>query len=270
MDEIIAHMMGENTGKKFDWVPRTYDQTGPDLLSVEHLKVNERIADISFHLKKGEILGFAGLMGSGRTEILETLFGLRRREGGTVMLNGEAVQMGNPGEAIRNGFALIPEDRRKKGLVLIHSVKENAILPKVAKMRKNGIFVDEKAAVEMVNDNVSKLNIVTDDIHKRINLLSGGNQQKVIIAKWMNMQPEVMMLDEPTAGVDVGAKAEIIDLIRTYADEGKGVLFVSSELAELMAVCDRIITLYDGRITGEIGRSDIKAEEELQYAIQQK
>lgn len=122
----------------------------------------------------------------------------------------------------------------------------------------------------MVNDNVSKLNIVTDDIHKRINLLSGGNQQKVVIAKWMNMQPEVMMLDEPTAGVDVGAKAEIIDLIRTYADEGKGVLFVSSELAELMAVCDRIITLYDGRITGEIGRSDIKAEEELQYAIQQK
>ena len=111
---------------------------------------------------------------------------------------------------------------------------------------------------------------MTDDIYKRINLLSGGNQQKVVIAKWMNMQPEVMMLDEPTAGVDVGAKAEIIDLIRNYADEGKGVLFVSSELAELMAVCDRIITLYDGRITGEIDRSELKAEEELQYAIQQK
>ena len=130
--------------------------------------------------------------------------------------------------------------------------------------------MDEKAAVDMVNDNVEKLNIVTDDIYKRINLLSGGNQQKVVIAKWMNMEPEVMMLDEPTAGVDVGAKAEIIDLIRSYADEGKGVLFVSSELAELMAVCDRIITLYDGRITGEINRIDLKAEEELQYAIQQK
>lgn len=270
MDEIIAHMMGENTGKKFDWVQRTYDQAGPDLLTVEHLKVNERISDISFRLKKGEILGFAGLMGSGRTEILETMFGLRNREGGTVSLKGVPVNAGNPGEAIRNGFALIPEDRRKKGLVLIHSVKENAILPKVAKLRKQGIFVDEKAADEMVNDNVEKLNIVTDDIYKRINLLSGGNQQKVVIAKWMNMQPEVMMLDEPTAGVDVGAKAEIIDLIRNYADEGKGVLFVSSELAELMAVCDRIITLYDGRITGEIDRSELKAEEELQYAIQQK
>ena len=129
------------TGKKFDWVQRTYDQAGPDLLTVEHLKVNERISDISFRLKKGEILGFAGLMGSGRTEILETLFGLRNREGGTVSLKGVPVNAGNPGEAIRNGFALIPEDRRKKGLVLIHSVKENAILPKVAKLRKQGIFV---------------------------------------------------------------------------------------------------------------------------------
>lgn len=270
MDEIIAHMMGEKTGKKFDWVPRTYDKDGPDLLSVEHLKINDRISDISFSLKKGEILGFAGLMGSGRTEILETLFGIRKQEGGVVKLNGKAIKMGSPKEAVKNGFALIPEDRRKKGLVLIHSVKENAILPKVAKLRKHGIFVDEKMADEMVEDNVRKLNIVTDDIHKRINLLSGGNQQKVVLAKWMNMQPEVMMLDEPTAGVDIGAKAEIIALMRDYAEEGKGVLFVSSELAELLAVCDRIITIYDGRITGEMDRSKIDSEEELQYAIQQK
>lgn len=180
------------------------------------------------------------------------------------------MKIGNPTEAVKNGFALIPEDRRKKGLVLIHSVKENAILPKVARLRKHGVFVDEKMADEMVEDNVRKLNIVTDDIHKRINLLSGGNQQKVVLAKWMNMQPEVMMLDEPTAGVDVGAKAEIIALMRDYAEEGKGVLFVSSELAELMAVCDRIITIYDGRITGEMDRSKIDSEEELQYAIQQK
>lgn len=270
MDEIIAHMMGENTGKKFDWIPREYDKNGPDLLTVEHLKVNDRIKDISFSLKKGEILGFAGLMGSGRTEILETLFGIRRQEGGIVKLNGEVVHAGNPGVAVKNGFALIPEDRRKKGLVLIHSVKENAILPKVSNLRKHGLFVDEKTADAMVEDNVQKLNIVTDDIHKRINLLSGGNQQKVVIAKWMNMEPEVMMLDEPTAGVDVGAKAEIIALMRDYADAGKGVLFVSSELAELMAVCDRIITIYDGRITGEIDRSTLEVEEELQYAIQQK
>ncbi len=269
MEEIIAHMMGENTGKKFDWVPRKYDKGGDDLLRVEHLKINDRINDISFSLKKGEILGFAGLMGSGRTEILETLFGLRKKEGGTVLRNGSAVTVRNPSEAIRSGFALIPEDRRKQGLVLIHSVKENAILPKIKQLTRHG-FVDEKKADAMVEDNVKKLNIVTDDIHKRINLLSGGNQQKVVIAKWMNMEPEVMMLDEPTAGVDVGAKAEIISLIRDYAEQGKGVLFVSSELAELMAVCDRIITIFDGHITGEIDRKDIDTEEVLQYAIQQK
>lgn len=270
MDEIISYMMGENTGKKFDWVPREYDRNGSDLLSVEHLKVNSRISNISFKLKKGEILGFAGLMGSGRTEILETLFGIRKAEGGSIRLNGEEVCVKNTKEAVEKGFALIPEDRRKKGLVLIHSVKENAILPKVAKIRSRGIFVDEKAAEKMVQDNVRKLNIVTDDIHKRINLLSGGNQQKVVIAKWMNMHPEIMMLDEPTAGVDVGAKAEIISLIRDYADQGKGVLFVSSELAEVMAICDRIITIFDGKITGEIDRREISTEEELQYAIQQK
>ena len=120
----------------------------------------------------------------------------------------------------------------------------------------------------MVAKNIEQLNIITDGIQKRINLLSGGNQQKVVIAKWLNMNPQIMMLDEPTAGVDIGAKTEIIELIRNFADEGKGVIFVSSELTELMAVCDRIIILYDGRITGEIERKEIKAEEELQYAIQ--
>ena len=121
----------------------------------------------------------------------------------------------------------------------------------------------------MVEDNVKSLGVVTDGIHKRVNLLSGGNQQKIVVAKWLNMQPDIIMLDEPTAGVDIGAKAEIIELIRGVADEGKGVLFVSSELTELMAVCDRIIVLFDGRITGSLSRKDIKEEEELQYAIQQ-
>lgn len=270
MEEIITHMMGEGRGKKFEWIPREYDKNGQDLLTVEHLKVNSRINDISFGLKKGEILGLAGLMGSGRTEILETLFGLRKAQGGTVKIEGKDVVAESPYQAIKNGFALIPEDRRKQGLVLIHSVKENAILPKLPGLLRHGIFVNEKKADEMVKDNVEKLNIVTDDIHKRIGLLSGGNQQKVVIAKWMNMHPKVMMLDEPTAGVDVGAKAEIIALMRDYADQGNGVLFVSSELAELMAVCDRIITIFDGKITGEIDRSELETEEVLQYAIQQK
>ena len=209
-------------------------------------------------------------MGSGRTEILETLFGIRKKLGGEVLLNGNKVEANSSGQAVKAGFALIPEDRRKQGLVLIHSVKENAILPKVTKLTKSKIFVDEKKANAMVEDNVNQLNVVTDNIYKRINLLSGGNQQKIVIAKWLNMHPEIMMLDEPTAGVDIGAKTEIMGIMRDFADEGKGVIFVSSELAELMAVCDRIIILYDGRITGELDRKEIETEEELQYAIQKK
>lgn len=270
MDGIITHMIGGTSDKKFRWIEREYDKNGPDLLKVEHLKINERIADISFSLKKGEILGFAGLMGSGRTEILETLFGLRRKISGQVLLGGRESNPRSSKDAVAAGFALVPEDRRKQGLVLIHSVKENAILPKVTKIRKHRLFVDEQSANTMVEDNVKQLNVVTDGINKRINLLSGGNQQKIVIAKWLNMNPEIIMLDEPTAGVDVGAKAEILDLVRGFADSGKGVLFVSSELTELMAICDRIIVLYDGRVTGELERKEIQAEEELQYAIQQK
>lgn len=269
LDSIIKYMLGDGAGKKFDWVERTYAEQAEDLLSVEHLKVNDKIADISFSLKPGEILGFAGLMGSGRTEILETLFGRRPMQGGTVRVKGREVAIKNTQTAIRAGFALIPEDRRKQGLVLIHTVKENAVLPMISGLCKYKIFVDEKRANQIVENNVEQLNVVTDGIHKRINLLSGGNQQKIVVAKWLNMNPEIMMLDEPTAGVDIGAKAEIIDLIRKFADEGKGVLFVSSELTELMAVCDRIIVLFDGKITGSLSRKELNAEEELQHAIQQ-
>lgn len=269
LDKIIMHMLGTGEGSRFHWVERMYDEDAPDLLTVEHLKVNDKISDICFSLKPGEILGFAGLMGSGRTEILETLFGRRKMQGGTVKINGSPVRIKNTQDAIRSGLALIPEDRRKQGLVLIHSVKENAILPKVSKLCRRKIWVDEKAADTMVEGNVKELKVVTDGIHKRINLLSGGNQQKIVVAKWLNMQPDIIMLDEPTAGVDIGAKAEIIELIRGFADEGKGVIFVSSELTELMAVCDRIIVLFNGRITGSLSRKEIKEEEELQYAIQQ-
>jgi len=271
LDDIILHMLGGGeSDKKFDWKERAYDKDGKDILKVSNLKVNEKIKDISFSLKKGEILGFAGLMGSGRTEILETLFGIRKKLGGTVRLNGADIEIKSTRQAVKAGLALVPEDRRKQGLVLIHSLKENAILPKVRQMVKSKFLVDEKAANAMVKGNVESLSIVTDSIDKRINLLSGGNQQKVVIAKWLNMKPEIIMLDEPTAGVDIGAKAEIIDLMRMFAEEKKGVLFVSSELTELMAVCDRIIVLYDGKITGEIERKELKAEEDLQYAIQKK
>lgn len=269
LDKIVSYMMGGTQGgNKFEWVEREYDVTAPDVLTVEHLKINDKISDISFSLKPGEILGFAGLMGSGRTEIMETLFGLRPKLGGKVFLEGKEINVKDTRNAVKAGFALIPEDRRKEGLVLIHTIKHNATLSVLDKLTKNKVFLDEKKSNEMVNENMKRLNVKAEGINQEIGLLSGGNQQKVVIAKWINSNPKVMMLDEPTAGVDIGAKGEIIKIIRAYADQGHGVLFVSSELTEMMAICDRIITIFDGRITGEMKRSDIKSEEELQNAIQ--
>lgn len=270
LDKIVSYMMGGSSGggHKFEWVERDYDENAPDVLTVEHLKINDKISDISFSLKPKEILGFAGLMGSGRTEIMETLFGLRQKQGGKVYLEGKEIEVKNTKQAVKEGFALIPEDRRKEGLVLMHSIAENGVLPILDRLTKHKVFLDQKRANQLVEENMKQLNIKAEGIHQEISLLSGGNQQKVVIAKWINSNPKVMMLDEPTAGVDIGAKGEIISIIREYADQGHGVLFVSSELAEMMAICDRIITIYDGKITGEISRRDLKTEEELQNAIQ--
>lgn len=270
LDKIVSYMMGgaSGGGHKFEWVSRQYDETAPDVLTVEHLDINDKIKDISFSLKPGEILGFAGLMASGRTEIMETLFGQRRRRGGTVKLEGKEVHVKNTAQAVSAGFALIPEDRRKEGLVLIHSIKNNAVLPVLSRLAKMKIFNNEKLEKKIVEENIRQLSVKAEHIDQPIGLLSGGNQQKIVIAKWMNTHPKVMMLDEPTAGVDIGAKGEILEIIRKFADQGHGVLFVSSELTEMMAICDRIITIYDGRITGQLRRKDIKSEEELQNAIQ--
>ena len=269
LPKIVSYMMGSEEGaNRFEWVERSYDVDAPDLLKVEHLKVNDKIADISFSVKPKEIVGFAGLMGSGRTEILETLFGLRKKKGGQVWLDGKEISCRNATEAVKQGFALIPEDRRKQGLVLMHTVKDNAVLSVIHRMKTGGVFCNDKQAAAQVEENVQSLSIKTDGIHKQVQLLSGGNQQKVVIAKWLNTHPRVMMFDEPTAGVDIGAKSEVLKIIRDFADEGNGVLFVSSELTELMAVCDKIITIFDGKITGVLARKEIKTEEELQNAIQ--
>ena len=270
LDKIVSYMMGGTSGKghKFEWVERKHDENAKDVLKVDHLKINEKINDISFSLKHGEIVGFAGLMGSGRTEILECLFGLRKKEGGTVILDDKEVHIKNPTEAIKNGLAFIPEDRRKEGLVLMHSIKDNAVPPILDRLSIKGIFNDDKKERALVGENIKKFGVKAEHIDQEIGLLSGGNQQKIVIAKWMNTCPKVIMLDEPTAGVDIGAKGEILEIVRSFADQGCGVLFVSSELTEMMAICDRIIVLFDGRITGMISRKDIKLEEELQNAIQ--
>ena len=266
---IVKQMLGEEKqGMEYNSsVIKDSKYSDEVLLKVEDLNVDELVNNINFELHKGEILGLAGLMGSGRTEIVEALFGIRGKIDGKVSINGRNVISNNAYQAIQNGFALVPEDRRKEGLVLEHSLKENVILPKLKFMFRSGI-ITEKRIDEIALKNITHLNILTDGIYKSVSLLSGGNQQKVVFAKWLNMNPEVLMLDEPTAGVDVGAKQEIIDIMRDYAQKGKGVILISSEISELMAACDRIIVLFDGKITNNLKRRDIESEEFLQNAIQ--
>ena len=265
--DIISHMLGNSVEKSFVWAERKKPPLADAMLEVEDLAVSGLEAPVSFDVKKGEILGIAGLMGSGRTEILQALFGMRKCQSGRIRIDGEERAIRNVRDAIRSGVALVPENRRTEGLVLQHSVKENAILPVLDRLKKWGM-VNEKKADLMVSDKVRELNVKTDGIHKVISLLSGGNQQKIVIAKWLASTPKVLLLDEPTAGIDIGAKGEITEIIRNFADEGNSVILVSSELVELMAVCDRVLIAFKGRIIGELDRKEIASEEVLQRAIQ--
>lgn len=267
VQDIISHMLGDKAGKSLAWVPRKCPPTEDIMLEAAHIKVNDLIDDISFQIRKGEIVGLAGLMGSGRTEILQALFGMRRYVSGKVTVDGQEIAIRNVKDAVRAGIALVPEDRRRQGLVLTHSVKQNTILPVLERL-KNGPLIDEKRSDALVNTKIEELNVKTDGIHKIISLLSGGNQQKIVIAKWLASEPKVLLLDEPTAGIDIGAKGEITEIIRNFADGGNSVIMVSSELVEMMAVCDRILVLCKGRITGELQREEITSEEVIQHAIQ--
>jgi ribose transport system ATP-binding protein len=227
----------------------------------------DKVKDINFSIQPGEIVGIAGLMGSGRTELVRCLFGIDPIDQGEIYVNGKKQKIKNARDAIDAGIALIPEDRRMQGLVLEHSVKENLTLPILSKLNK-GLFIDNKKSNEISKQFVQKLNIKTDNIFKQANLLSGGNQQKIVLAKWLANDPTVLLLDEPTIGVDIGAKMEIIDIIRAMAETGKAILVVSSELPELLALSDRVVVMHDGEIKKELKRREITSEEELQYAIQ--
>ncbi|MGG1290611.1 sugar ABC transporter ATP-binding protein [Bacillus smithii] len=264
---VIQHIVGSEVDKAFEWKERSYSKHATPVLEVKRLSSGTKVKDVSFKIFPGEILGVAGLMGSGRSEMVRSIFGIDPQDNGEILVNGKKRSIKSADDAIKAGIALIPEDRRIQGLVLEHSVKENLILPILSKLKK-GWFIDEKKANEIAISFVKKLNIKTDDIFKTANLLSGGNQQKIVLAKWLANDPTVLILDEPTIGVDIVAKTEIIDVIRHLADSGKAILVISSELSELLAVSDRVIVMHEGTIVKELNRKEIHSEEELQHAIQ--
>jgi ribose transport system ATP-binding protein len=267
MDSLIEYMIGRGIEKKMEFVKREKPVSEEILLDVENLSVGKEVKYVNFKVHKGEILGIAGLLGSGRTETLEALFGKRKCCYNKIMMNGKQMNIKNINQAINNGIVLIPEDRRRYGLVLEHSVKENICLPNLKKL-KSGIKINKLKATTIAEKCVESFSIKTDNINAGMLSLSGGNQQKVVIAKWMETEPKLLLMDEPTAGVDILSKGEIIDLIRRFSAEGKSVIFVSSEISEMMAICDRILVYSAGKIVDEFFRNSLENEETLEYAIQ--
>ena len=234
------------------------------MLEAEHLVSND-VKDVSFRLRRGEILGFAGLMGAGRTETMRLLCGADKLDGGTIKVRGREVKIASPKDAVNAGIGYLSEDRKLFGLCLGLSVADNTALPSLD-MLSGPLFVDDGRISRTTGEYVDKIRIKTPSVKTLIRSLSGGNQQKVVIAKWLHRDCDVLIFDEPTKGIDVGAKSEIYKLMNQLAGEGKSIIMISSELPELLRMSDRVVVMCEGRVTGELDIAEATQERIMTYA----
>ena len=262
-DDIIKLMVGRELTNLY---PPKDNQIGDVLLDVKDLSADfSKLRDVSFSARKGEIIGVAGLDGSGRTELLENLFGVATRRSGTLTLNGKPIKNRNARESIKNGFALLTEERRATGIFGILNIRENAVISSLKKCQA-GPFLSKVKMKKNTDWCINSMHIKTPTQETKIRSLSGGNQQKVILGRWLLTEPTVLLLDEPTRGIDVGAKYEIYELIIDLASKGKTVIMVSSEMPELLGVCDRILVMSGGRLAGEVDAKNTTQEEIMALA----
>jgi ribose transport system ATP-binding protein len=249
--------------------PPSTVREGTPLLSLRGVSAGDRLHDVDLDLHPGEVLGVAGLMGSGRSELARAVFGIDRVTAGTVEVRGEPVRIRHPRDAVAHGIVLVPEDRRRQGLVLGHSVRDNLTLTLLRRMAHGG-FLDDSALDEAARAEVERLDIRLRSLRAPVRRLSGGNQQKVVLSKWLATDPDVLILDEPTVGVDIATRSEIVQLVRGLAAEGKGIIVISSELAELLALADRLIVLREGHVDRVVDRSEVTSEPELHRLVQER
>ena len=261
IDEVIAMMVGRRMENKYPYEAR---EVGEPLLNVQGLS-GERFQDVSFHVKAGEVVGFAGLMGAGRTEVMRALFGLDHADEGTVHIGGKQLKRLRVTDSISAGMVMLSEDRRRYGLVGIRSIKENVSLASLRNFIHGGRLHSAQEREE-VTQACDRMRVKAPNLETTVEALSGGNQHKVVLAKWIVCNPQVFLLDEPTRGIDVGAKFEIYKLMIDLAKRGKGIVMISSELPELIGMCDRIYVMCHGRIAGELAREDFSAEDIMALA----
>lgn len=264
--ELIRSMVGRDIGDTYSGLKRA-GQKGKPLLKMENVST-ARLSNVSFTLHEGEILGIAGLAGSGRTEVANAIFGVDAITGGQILLDGKPVHFRNPSQAIKAGIALCPEDRKELGLVLLRSITDNVCMPVLGKL-KRGIFLSRSKQAALANKAVEQYDIRTPSIEKSVIELSGGNQQKVILGRWTSLAAgtRLLILDEPTKGIDVGTKAEIYQMICDFADNGMAVVLISSELTEVIHLSDRILVMREGRVSGQVERENASEETILTLAM---
>jgi ribose transport system ATP-binding protein len=263
MDQIIGNMVGREINEQF---PRIERHRGKTIFEVRSLNAGRMVRDISFTVNEGEILGIAGLMGAGRTETTRAIFGIDPKESGEFILDGSPVTIDSPASAIRQGVVLVPEDRKKDGLCVKLSIRENITLPNLDIICNRLGVVNRHREIEMVRQTKKSFSVRMPNADVPAASLSGGNQQKIVVGKWLARKSRVVMFDEPTRGIDVAAKVEIYNLMNELKREGIGVLFVSSEMSEIMGIADRILVMCDGRVTGELDASEVTQEKILELA----
>ena len=261
-EQIIHEMVGRDLTEEF---PKITCPVGPERLRVEKLSCREAFNDVSFMVHGGEIVGLTGLVGAGRTEVARAIFGADPLDEGQVYVDGEAVSVRSPREAIRQGIALLTEDRKGQGLVLDMSLRHNTTLARLKGVARGGL-IRQRRETEVTEEYVRELRIRTPSVEQITRNLSGGNQQKVVLAKWLFTESRVLIFDEPTRGVDVGAKVEIYRLMNTLIERGAAVLMISSELPEILGMCDRILVMHEGRLAGELSREEATQERIMQLA----
>ncbi|HOG61307.1 MAG TPA: sugar ABC transporter ATP-binding protein [Flexilinea sp.] len=263
-DDIIRYMVGRELKEKF---PRIQMPVGKTIFEVKNLSAGKAVRDVSFTVREGEILGIAGLMGAGRTETVRAIFGADKKDSGQLILNGQEIRIDKPQEAIETGIFCVPEDRKRDGLCISMPVYQNATLPNMEKVTYRGI-VDTKKEILIAENMVKQLTIHTPSVFQIVKNLSSGNQQKIVVGKWLVKPAHVILFDEPTRGIDVGAKVDIYNLMNNLKAQGIGVVFVSSELPEILGMADRIVVMCEGRVTAELDADEANQEIIMQYATQ--
>uniref|UniRef100_A0A7C3SQI3 Sugar ABC transporter ATP-binding protein n=1 Tax=Dictyoglomus turgidum TaxID=513050 RepID=A0A7C3SQI3_9BACT len=263
IEDIIQMMVGREVVEKF---PRVAHPIGEEVLRIENLNRNGILSNINLSLRRGEILGIAGMVGSGRTELLRAIYGLDPIDKGKVYVKGKEVLISSPLDAVNLGIALLPEERKTQGLVLLLSVMDNLSLPSLSLLSSRGFVYEEKVR-KIALDMIEQMNIKTPSLFQKVMFLSGGNQQKVVLGKWFARNCDIYLFDEPTRGIDVGAKVEIYHLMNKLIERGSSIMMVSSELPEVLAMSDRIIVMREGRIMGELGRNEASKEAVLRLAL---